>query len=90
MKEIISERAIRGIPKLKIDVGKVCGECEIRKQTMMSHPMLQHQTTSKVLELLHMDLLGSMQIESLGGKRFVYVVIDDFFGYTWMKFIKEK
>ncbi|XP_050895553.1 uncharacterized protein LOC127102195 [Lathyrus oleraceus] len=68
IKNIMSEEAIRGIPKLKIKEGKACGACQIRKQTKMSHPKLQHQTTSKILELLHMDLLGSMQVESLGGK----------------------
>ncbi|WJX25548.1 hypothetical protein P8452_14576 [Trifolium repens] len=69
MKKVISLEAIRGIPKLRIVEGKVCGECQIGKQIRMSHPMLEHQTTSKVLELLHMDLMGPMQVESLGGKR---------------------
>ena len=31
--------AVRGIPNLKIDEGKFCGECQIGKQTRMSHPM---------------------------------------------------
>ncbi|MCI92669.1 gag-pol polyprotein, partial [Trifolium medium] len=34
----------------------------------MSHPKLQHLVTSRVLELLHMDLIGPMQVESLRGK----------------------
>ncbi|MCI60082.1 gag-pol polyprotein, partial [Trifolium medium] len=34
----------------------------------MSHQKLQHLVTSKVLELLRMDLMGPMQVESLGGK----------------------
>lgn len=69
MKKIVSKEAIRGIPKLKIEEGKICGEFQIGKKTKMSHPKLQHQTTSKVLELLHMDLMGPMQVESLGGVR---------------------
>ncbi|KAK2417316.1 putative mitochondrial protein [Trifolium repens] len=90
MKKVISLEAVRGIPKLKIVEGKVCGECQIGKQVRMSHPMLEHQTTSKVLELLHMDLMGPMQVESLGGKRYVLVVVDDFSRYTWVNFIREK
>jgi hypothetical protein len=90
MKKIISEEAIRGLPKLKIEQGNICGEYQIEKQTKMSHPKLQHLTTSKVLELLHMDLMGPMQVESLGGKRYVYVVVDDFSRFTWVDFIKEK
>jgi hypothetical protein len=44
--------------------------------------MLEHHTTSKVLELLHVDLMGPMQVESLGGKRYAFVVVDDYSRYT--------
>ena len=56
----------------------------------MSHQKLRHDTTSTVLELLHMDLMGPMQVESLGGKKYAYVVVDDFSRYTWVNFIREK
>jgi len=56
----------------------------------MSHPMLEHQVTFKVLELLHMDLMGPMQVESIGGKIYVLVVVDDFSRFTWVNFIREK
>jgi len=56
----------------------------------MSHPRLKYQETSKVLEFLHMDLMGPMQVESIGGKRYVFVVVDDFSRFTWVNFIREK
>ena len=52
--------------------------------------MLEHQVTSITLELLHMDLMGPMQVESLGGKRYALVVVHDFSRYTWVNFIREK
>jgi len=64
----ISSKAIIGLPDLKIVEGSICGECQIGKQTRMSHPRLEHQVTSKILELLHLDLMGPMQVESIGGK----------------------
>ena len=76
IKKIMSKKDIRGLPKLKIKEGKVCSECHIRKQTKMSHQKLQHQTTSNVMRLPHMDLMGPMKVESLGGKRYLYVVDD--------------
>ena len=56
----------------------------------MSHPRLEHQVLSKVLELLHMDLMGLMHVESIGGKRYVFVVVNDFSRFTWVNFIREK
>ncbi|KAK2355658.1 gag-protease polyprotein [Trifolium repens] len=90
MKKAMTAKAIRGLPRLKIIEGNVCGECQIGKQTRMSHPMLEHQTTSKVLKVLHMDLMGPMQVESLGGKSYAFVVVDDYSRYTWVNFIREK
>jgi len=90
IKKAISLEAIRGIPKLEITEGSICGECQVGKQTRMSHPWLEHQGTSKVLELLHIDLMGPMQVASIGGKRYVLVVVDDFSRFTWVNFIKEK
>ncbi|MCH79564.1 gag-protease polyprotein [Trifolium medium] len=90
MKKAISNEAIRGLPKLKIEEGSICGECQIGKQTKMSHPKLQHLTTSRILELLHMDLMGPMQVESLGGKMYAFVMVDDFSRFTWIDFLKEK
>ncbi|XP_050888661.1 uncharacterized protein LOC127093801 [Lathyrus oleraceus] len=33
---------------------------------------------------------GKIYVESLGGKRYAYVVVDDFSRFTWVNFIKEK
>jgi hypothetical protein len=43
---------------------------------------LEHQVTPKALELLHIDLMGSMQVESIGGRRYALVVVDDFSRFT--------
>ncbi|KAK2380916.1 putative mitochondrial protein [Trifolium repens] len=90
MIKLISKEAIRGLPKLTIEEKNICGDCQIGKQIQMSHPRLPHQGTSRVLELLHMDLMGPMQVESLGGRRYAFVVVDDFSRYTWISFLKEK
>nr|GEZ02586.1 hypothetical protein [Tanacetum cinerariifolium] len=39
--------------------------------------------SNKPLYLLHMDLCGPMRAESINGKRYVLVVIDDYSRYTW-------
>ena len=52
--------------------------------------MTQHMTTTRILELLHMDLMGPMQVESLKGKRYDFVCVDDFFKYSCIHFLREK
>lgn len=90
VKKVIYVRAIRGLPNMKIQKGKICGECEMGKKTNMSCKNHKHLATSKVLELLYMELTGPMQVESLGWKRYVFVCLDDFSIYTWVNFIREK
>ena len=43
---------------MEIDLEKVCSPCQIMKQIRMSHKMMQHPSTIRVLELLHIDLMG--------------------------------
>ncbi|TYK16325.1 gag-pol polyprotein [Cucumis melo var. makuwa] len=49
---------VLGIPMLKSNVNDFCNECPTGKQTKASHPSLGKCTTSKVLQLLHLDLMG--------------------------------
>ena len=88
--KIVNTGAIRGIPKLGIKKNRVCGPCQLGKQLKVSHKVLQQVTTTKILELLHMDLIGPMQVESIGGKKYIFVCVDDFSKFTLIDFIKEK
>nr|GEW58760.1 retrovirus-related Pol polyprotein from transposon TNT 1-94 [Tanacetum cinerariifolium] len=45
---------------------------------------------NKPLYLLHMDLCGPMRVESINGKRYVLVVVDDYSRYTWVFFLHSK
>ena len=68
----------------------VCRPCQLGKQTKAKHPSTQTLATSRPLELLHLDLMGSTKIESLGGKRYIMVVVDDFTRYTWVILLRSK
>ncbi|GJV41913.1 retrovirus-related pol polyprotein from transposon TNT 1-94 [Tanacetum coccineum] len=37
-----------------------------------------------------MDLCGPMSFESINGKRYVLVIVDDYSSYTWVYFLKSK
>ena len=46
------------------------------------HSGTQTSATSRPFELLHLDLMGPIRIESLGVKRYIMVMVDDFTRYT--------
>ncbi|XP_040363426.1 uncharacterized protein LOC121049643 [Rosa chinensis] len=88
--KLSSKQCVRGLPNLKGKTDKICGDCKIGKQTKAPHKVVNSATTSNVLELLHMDLMGPAQSESIGGKSYMLVVVDDFSRYTWVNFLKDK
>ncbi|GJU59007.1 retrovirus-related pol polyprotein from transposon TNT 1-94 [Tanacetum coccineum] len=47
-------------------------------------------STSKCLELLHMDLFGRPAVQSYGGNFYTLVIVDDYSRYTWTRFLKHK
>lgn len=87
---LASSGSVRGIPKLMTKVVEVCPPCQFGKQKCESHSLKQAIRTGQIMELLHMDLMGPMQIESVGGKKYIFVCVDDFSRYTWIDLIREK
>ncbi|GJR18450.1 retrovirus-related pol polyprotein from transposon TNT 1-94 [Tanacetum coccineum] len=51
--------------------------------------LLKFNTHSK-LELIHMDLCGPMRVESINGKKYILVIVDDYSRYTWVYFLRTK
>jgi hypothetical protein len=47
-------------------------------------------TTSRPLELLHMDLFGLVAYLSIGGSKYGLVIVDDFSRFTWVFFLQDK
>ncbi|TYK06165.1 Peptidase aspartic, catalytic [Cucumis melo var. makuwa] len=88
--KVIRNEAVVGIPSLDINGKFFCGDCQVGKKTKISHKSLKECYTIRVFELLHLDLMGLMQTESLGGKKYVLVVVDDYSRFTWVLFLKGK
>ena len=54
------------------------------------HSSVASVQTSKPLELLHINLMGPARVQSLGGKKYILVVVNDFTRYTWIVLFKDK
>jgi len=90
LNKLVSNELVYGLPKLKFEKEHVCEACQRGKQTRKSFSLKNFVSTSKPLELLHMDLFGPSRTMSLGGNLYGPVVVDDFSRYTWTLFLHTK
>ena len=88
--KLSAKSGVRGLPKLTGKSPGMCGDCKMGKLTRTSHPSLSAKPTSKVLQLVHLDLVGPIDTESVGGRKYVLVIVDDFSRFTWVKFLASK
>nr|GEU71412.1 retrovirus-related Pol polyprotein from transposon TNT 1-94 [Tanacetum cinerariifolium] len=86
---LASNELVRNSPKLKFDQ-HFCDACKIRKQAHASHKANNIVSTTRCLELLHMDLLGPSALQSYGGNRYTLFIVDNYSRYTWTRFLKDK
>ncbi|GJR84271.1 retrovirus-related pol polyprotein from transposon TNT 1-94 [Tanacetum coccineum] len=79
-----------GLPKLKFIKDHLCSSCELRKAKRKSFHTKTTPSSKRRLQLLHMDLCGPMRVESINGKKYVLVIVDDYSRYTWTHFLRSK
>ena len=81
---------VRGLPLHKFDKEHLCAACEMGNQSRKSHPTRVNTKIIEPLELLRIDLCGPSAIESIGGSKYILVIVDDFSRFTWVFFLKQK
>ncbi|TYK00987.1 gag-pol polyprotein [Cucumis melo var. makuwa] len=86
----IKNEVVVGIPNIDSHSKLFFDDCQLGKQIKSSHRSIKECNANSVLELLHMDLMGPMQTESLGDKKYVFIVVDDFSQFTWIRFLRGK
>nr|GEZ96799.1 hypothetical protein [Tanacetum cinerariifolium] len=68
----------RCLPKMKFEKDHLCFACEQGKIHRKHHKFKTDFASNKPLYLLHMDLCGPMRVQSINGKRYVLVVVNDY------------
>ncbi|WVZ70599.1 hypothetical protein U9M48_019252 [Paspalum notatum var. saurae] len=81
---------ILGLTNVSFEKDKVCSACQARKQVGVPHPAKNIVTTSRPLELLHMDLFGPVAYISIGGNKYGLVIVDYYSRFTWVFFLSDK
>nr|GEV91723.1 retrovirus-related Pol polyprotein from transposon TNT 1-94 [Tanacetum cinerariifolium] len=57
---------------------------------MKSHKPKSEDTNQEKLYLLHMDICGPTRVESVNGKKYIHVIVDDYSRFTWVKCLTSK
>lgn len=90
LNKVVSKDLVVGLPKIKLSKYHLCDACQVGKQTRVSFKSKNIISTSRPLELIHMDLFGPSRTKSLGGNYYGFVLVDDYSRFTWTIFLHSK
>nr|GEZ19045.1 integrase, catalytic region, zinc finger, CCHC-type, peptidase aspartic, catalytic [Tanacetum cinerariifolium] len=71
---------VRGLPRLKFEKDHLCSACQLGKSKKHTHKPKAENTNLEVLNTLHIDLCGPMRVQTINGKKYILVIMDD---YSW-------
>ena len=90
MSKLAKKNLVKGLPKVSYERNRLCDACQLGKQTRNTFKPKNIVSTTRSLELLHMDLFGPTRTTSLEEKRYGLVIVDDYSRFTWVMFLAHK
>jgi hypothetical protein len=81
---------ILGLTNIIFEKDRHCGACQARKQVGAHHHAKNIITITRLLEMLHMDLFGTIAYISIGGNKFGFVIVIDYLISLGCSFCKIK
>jgi hypothetical protein len=81
---------VLGLTDVCFEKDKPCAACQAGTQVGSTHHDKNVMTTSRPLELLHMDLFGPIAYLSIGVSKYGLVIVDVFSRFTWVFFLQDK
>jgi len=81
---------VKGLPNIYYHLDALYGACQKGKIVKSSFKSKDIFSTSRPLELLHIDLYGPVNTASLYGSKYRLVIVDDYNRWTCVKFLRSK
>ena len=88
--KMVKNDLVKGFPKINFQKDRICEACQFGKEIKTSFKSKNHVSTTKPLQLLHIDLFGHSRYTSLSDKFYAFVIVDDYSKYTWVLFLANK
>jgi hypothetical protein len=67
-----------------------CGAYQAGKQVETHNHAKNIMTITRLLKMLHIDLFGPVTYISINGNKYGLIIIDDYYHFTWIFFLKDK
>ena len=81
---------VRGLPSMSYKDDLLCEACQKGKQIENYFTSKNIVSTSRPLQLLHLDMFGPTRTASSSGKRYGLVIVDNYSRWTRVMFLKNK
>ncbi|GJW89986.1 retrovirus-related pol polyprotein from transposon TNT 1-94 [Tanacetum coccineum] len=78
------------VTKSRLSVAKTPTATSKGKSKKASLPPKSAPSIESKLEKLHMDLYRPIRVASINGKKYILVIVDDYYRYTWVYFLRTK
>nr|GEZ39665.1 retrovirus-related Pol polyprotein from transposon TNT 1-94 [Tanacetum cinerariifolium] len=88
--DLAKKDLVRGLPRVKFEKGHLCSACHLGKSKKHTHKPKTENTKLEVLNTLYMDLCGPMRVQTINGKKYILVIVDDYSWFTWVKILRSK
>ncbi|XP_070048833.1 uncharacterized mitochondrial protein AtMg00300-like [Nicotiana tomentosiformis] len=82
LNKLVRKDLVRSLPKSSFKDHKMCDACVKGKQVRSSFKPKKEVSISRPFDLLHMDLCEPMRVASRGGKKYIFVIVDDYSRFT--------
>jgi transposase InsO family protein len=88
--KLLKGEHVLGLTDVCFEKDRPCAACQAGKQVGSTHHNKNVMTTSRPLELLHIDLFSPVAYLSIRGSKYGLVIVDDLSRFTWVFFLQDK
>ena len=88
--QLMNKQLVEGLKCSDTDFDKQCEACVLGKMKKIPFAKQTVHRATELLELVHSDVCGPMNVDSLGGSRCMVTFIDDYSRYTFVYLLRSK
>jgi hypothetical protein len=81
---------ILGLTNIVFEKDRPYRACQAEKQVGTHHHAKNIMTTTRPLEMVHIDLFGPVAYIRIGGNKYGLLIVDDYSRFTWVFFLQDK